>query len=62
MNKPSLNPQYINSLAWYYESPRSIDVYIQASADVNAIHVRIPASKLARSLARMSKPKKSGKR
>jgi hypothetical protein len=57
--RPSLSPQRINDGAWYYENPRSIDVYVQPAQGVNAVKVRIPASKLRRSLKRMASPESS---
>jgi hypothetical protein len=58
--KPSLNPQRINSTAWYYENKGSIDIIVDIptlarnpSFGKGALQIRISKSKLKTSLARM---------
>lgn len=56
----SLNPQNINSMLWYYENKGSIELVIdlpelcKRDLQSRAWSVRIPKSKLEKSLARMN--------
>ena len=59
MSKPSLKPQRINSMVWYYESKGHIEVYVDI-AELNRRGlrsepwaIRISKKKLATSLRRM---------
>lgn len=57
--KPSLNPQNINSMAWYYENKGSIDFCIdlpelcRRDLQSEGWIFRIPKNRLIRSLKRM---------
>jgi len=58
------NPVTISRIAWYYENPRSIDVIVECRDEKSdeyhrTLQIRIPASKLERSLTRMKPVKVS---
>lgn len=66
MSKPSRDPQHISNTAWYYEAPSSIVVVVEHRTAggqwVATTQTRIFAAQLRRSLARMRKPARRGKR